>query len=119
MGKIRVKKLILNFLENNSDLTFPEIARMLNDKNINTQGTMWLPYKECENLYIWGSMSETFIHAVVELIQESKIHCQETTLLRYLISGEMPWLPIGRQERLYKEDHWLPMVVKKGRGIRI
>lgn len=68
----------------------------------------------CENIILWGGMTEAGCEAIRELKVEGKIHFEPAGPLVYLIDGAALKLPLVRRAVKYKKPHWLPVTISLG-----
>lgn len=69
------------------------------------------------NLILWFNMSEEFVQAVVDLRESGIIKVEPCPVLVYLADGMVPSAPVAKQNRAYKEPHWLPVVLRRGHAL--
>lgn len=65
---------------------------------------------EDKNIWFWFGMSEGAIAALKGLLDAGRIQMKRTTILVYMCDGAVPRMPIAKQIRKYKSEHWLPIV---------
>lgn len=63
------------------------------------------------NIFFWFSFSNEAIDAILALWAERKIKLGPAQYLTYLIDGAIPKAPIAKQNRSYKTERWMPVVL--------
>ena len=69
-----------------------------------------------DNLVLWAGVSDRFKNAVLQLVNERRIHARPTRLLVYLIDGGTLKMPLAARipPSGYKSPHWAPVVLNPG-----
>jgi hypothetical protein len=76
-------------------------------------GELVMGIKE-KNIIFWHNVSKEAIHAINELIKEEKLEMVTTQPIVYHVDGEVPRLPIAKQDRKYNSLRWQPVAFNKG-----
>lgn len=101
-----IKEQIYNYIvAENGGVSFAELQKRIE----NWDGSYWLGYTD-KNIWLWGAMSLEVITAIQELSSEKKIKIRECPLWIYIVDGLVPDLPLAKQIRVYKKEHWFPVV---------
>lgn len=82
------------------------------------KGDMGLSFGKYEHLWYWQGLTQETVEALIELGNEKKILLYPTTYLVYLCDGAIPVMPIAKQVKDYKIDHWVPVVIWRTENIR-
>lgn len=104
---------IEKYVAMNDHVTFVELQRRL-EPYMPTQGDISAAFGD-DNVFIWFDMSEQFWALIHELINDQRIHIENTNPLTYIIDGCMPAVPIAERVKAYEEEHWLPVVLRPGK----
>lgn len=64
-----------------------------------------------KNVYFWYGLTAETIGAVVELIKERKILYCISNWMIYAADGKIPTSPIAKDNKQYKKERWLPVVI--------
>jgi hypothetical protein len=97
---------IYQFIQGHPWTTFAELKRHFGDEFAGSR-TGWLD--EERNLLLWPKMSERFVEALNNLLQDGKIVMKPAPLWIYLLDGVTLSLPLARGRYRYREPHWVPV----------
>jgi len=100
-----IKDKILNFVHKYPDTTFVDLSE--NIEGFNGDALMCI---SSLNIVLWAGMSEKAVRAITALVQGDKIKVEPTAPLTYLIDGKAIDLPPAQGLKVYKKEHWLPLV---------
>jgi hypothetical protein len=92
-------------------VSFAELSRLEGFKG---DLAIELPVAGGAPFLIWAGISRAAADALQELVAEGFCHYQGCSPLIYMIDGVMSSMPVARQNRGYKKQRWLPLVVKLG-----
>lgn len=108
--------VILDLVATRTGVSFAEVINELDRRHIEHQGdraiandAMWE-----KNLLCWTGMNEAFMKDFVDLHSNQIIQLDPTHWLVYMTDGMFLDMPIAKQNRKYKEMHWIPTVINKG-----
>lgn len=108
-----MKDAIFNFIVDKGDnVSFAEFEKSLDGFKGNFE--FGRPEK---NIVFWQGASPEFVNGLNALIEEGLVDIKGVSEIIYLVDGCMPRLPLAKQNRKYKDTHWVPAVVqltKKG-----
>lgn len=102
---------ILAYVEKQNNVSFAELVRMFPQFK---DGNRAICAPDHPNTVIWCDMQEEAASAIESLIKTGKIHFYPTNPLLYMIDGVALKLPIAKTRRQYKNEHWFPVVIKRG-----
>ena len=106
---MKLKDRVFDFVVSKGDnVSFAEFSKELDGFKGNFEFD-----RPDKNVVFWQGASKEFIDAINELVYEDKLlEFKGTTTLVYLSDGLMPRLPLAKQDRVYRETHWVPVVMK-------
>jgi hypothetical protein len=66
------------------------------------------------NTFVWTGMSEPFAEAVLQLIDEGRLHLHPATSLTYVLDGGVLRLPVAKSPPPggYARPRWLPVLLR-------
>jgi len=112
-GGFRVKKQILEYVQERGNVSFAELMRLGGDA---AKGDQALCLEEYPNLIMWAGMSQPFIKAIEELLEEGRLVEKPTSLLVYMADGMLLRMPLAKSKRHYKKPRWTPVVFNCPKG---
>lgn len=102
---------VLEYVEKQNNVTFAELSKMFPQFR---GGNMAICAPDHPNTVIWCDMQEEAASIIDNLIKAGKVHFYPTSSLTYMIDGITLKLPIAKTRRQYKNEHWFPVVIKRG-----
>jgi hypothetical protein len=105
-----MEKLILDKITRYGNVSFAELSRDID--GFNGDVALTIPSK---NVILWNGISQAAYEALNALLDGHVIEMMPTSELTYLVDGTVPGFPVVKQNRCYKEPHWLPVVFNKYR----
>ena len=103
------------FILERDHVTFVELARILEDKGVDPNGTFSISAGNDPNLIFWWGASEVFADLSFSLLKTFEI--SGSSLMIYMIDGGFPDLPMAKRppKNGYKKPHWAPIVFRSTR----
>jgi hypothetical protein len=107
------KKRVLDLCQK-PGVSMAEISRMPN-----AHGERSLRFEECLNIVIWDGIQTNLVDAISQLLADGLIVMRTTSLLIYLVYGNILRLPVAKSgTRKYKTPHWLPVVIDLAKKVK-
>jgi hypothetical protein len=107
------QKMLDTVLRRGNDATFAELFR----ENDDFRGRESLNLRDL-NIVIWPKVSDDFIDAIIELLNDKSIEMIQASERTYMLDGEVVDLPIAKSDRKYKKPHWRPVTISLTRNGR-
>jgi hypothetical protein len=88
-----------------------EIRKVLENAGLEVRGQIAVTMPDDPNIVWWAGMSQVFADVMVRLLDTRVVELQPTSVLTYLVDGQILNFPIvrGRPPKGgYKKVHWLP-----------
>lgn len=102
---------VMSYIRQRRATSLVEVERVLEARGVDTKGSLAVaPDRLAEmNIFIWFGASEAF----AEVLREIKplVDIAATQMLVYVIDGKAFRCPVAKQARIYKEEHWFPVVL--------
>ncbi|GKH33497.1 hypothetical protein EAI28_15045 [Faecalicatena contorta] len=109
-NKEEVKRAVLDYISENKQVSYKELEWFFNDKQIPFKGEFDILSEKCDHIVFWTGWNEEIHEVLGELIDEEYIHREPTAIFTYITDGGVLKMPLVKQNRDYKTDHWLPTV---------
>ena len=106
-----IKADILEIIkERQPGTSFAELDRLLEGRGYDVEGEHWFGHPEHGNVFLWFSMSEPYLDALLELMDEGVIYGESTSPLVYIFDGKKPNFDIAKRPPKdgYVEPRWAP-----------
>jgi hypothetical protein len=111
-----MKEKILEYLKLKADkvgVTPPELIRAVDGR-----GDCSLSFEGMNQVYIWGASAE-FLNALQELIRAEQVWGSSCSVFPWLVDGFLgpvsvqtgKPVPLAKQDRAYKTEHWCPVLL--------
>jgi hypothetical protein len=103
---------VMDYIETQDHVSFAELANRFPQFK---GGELAACVPDYPTIVYWCNMQQEAADAIRNLFESKKIYFKQTTFLVYAIDGTRLNLPIAKSKRKYKNDHWLPVVIMKGK----
>lgn len=107
-----LRSAILEYVNANDHVTFAELHRRF-ESRFNLRGDYAFAPGSFPTLILWAGMSEEYCTALQDLTSPDgplvKVPCAPFV---YMIDGQVLNMPVAKRAHTYKEDHWLPIVLR-------
>ena len=107
MTKEQMKAEIIKMVGTLNHVSFAEITNKFPKEN----GHHFISAPGRPKTILWVGLSEKLSRAVVECLDEGSVVAASAPLLLYIIDGKTLGLPVAKTAKVYKKDHWLPVVL--------
>lgn len=104
-----MKSRILQLVTERNYVTFKEMS----DAIPGFAGSQSLQSAEHPGLVLWPFVSQEAAEVLQELLAAGIIHLHDTSVLNYMLEGQVPHLPVAKSLRAYKSPRWLPVTISK------
>lgn len=99
-------------------VSFVEIERIFDENKFDYKGTRIIRHPEYPNLVIWAEWNQEAVDIVEEIVVNRDICLQTSHPLIYFIDGDRLTIPVAENIKEYKEERWLPMVLRPDKNAR-
>lgn len=107
--QVALEQRIVDLVASKETVSWVEIVQHLGEKASGDFELSW-EGKSFSNIVLWSGISKEVSDAVLNMMNEKRIHPHVAATLVYLCDGAMMKLPIAKSIRHYKKPHWLPVV---------
>jgi hypothetical protein len=103
---------VMDYIETQNHVSFAELTNRFPQFK---GGELAVCAPNHPTIVYWCDMQEEAAEAIKNLFESEKIHFKRASVLVYAIDGLSLSLPIAKSARQFKNNHWLPVVIMKGK----
>lgn len=105
---------VARLVEENDWVTFAQLARFLEEREIPWRGELNLSLNSDSNVLLWSGMSAAMCDAVLRLLHERRIYFHRSSVAAYHVHGGVLSLPLADSPRQggLEQPHWLPVALR-------
>lgn len=105
---------VAQMVEENDWVTFVQVARFLEQRNVPCRGELNLAMACDGNVLLWSGMSQQMSDVLVRLLDERRIFFHRSTVAAYHVHGGVLSLPLADAPRDggLGQPHWLPVALR-------
>lgn len=105
-----IKIQLLEYIRRHPGCSYVELERFFDEIGFEWRGEMAVVNSDNQHVVFWTGWNQEATDVVSELEATKQVLKKPVERLIYLLDGRSLTLPVAKTNRIYKTDHWLPVV---------